>query len=60
MCEKIAELTISFQEISIELTISIGLTAILASDNDIGLTINRADKALYQAKDSGRNTVILH
>ena len=58
--EKIAELTISFQEVSIKLTISIGLTAILVSDNDIGLTINRADKALYQAKDSGRNTVILH
>jgi len=57
--EKIADLSTSFQQTSIKLTISIGLTAIKEDENSIDSVINRADKALYQAKSSGRNTVVL-
>ena len=57
--EKIANASTSFQQISIKLTISIGLTAILENDDTIGSILKRADNALYQAKDSGRNKVVL-
>ena len=57
--EKTANLSTSFQQKSISLTISVGLTAIQENEKSIDSIINRADKALYQAKYSGRNTVIV-
>ncbi len=54
---KVAESTTLYQQTSIKLTVSIGLTARLEDENDIGNMINRADKALYKAKNSGRNSV---
>ncbi len=57
--EKIADSSTPFQQVSIKLTISIGLTAIQENESSIDDIINRADKALYQAKSSGRNTVTL-
>ncbi|MGL1957673.1 MAG: YfiR/HmsC family protein [Colwellia sp.] len=57
--EKSEELIIVFQESKIKLTVSIGVTARMEDENDIGYLINKADKALYQAKGSGRNKVIL-
>ncbi|HEY8100719.1 MAG TPA: diguanylate cyclase [Burkholderiaceae bacterium] len=39
-------------------TISLGVATLLPSDTDISQTISRADKALYQAKQQGRNKVI--
>jgi diguanylate cyclase (GGDEF)-like protein len=40
------------------ITISLGVTTIAPSDTDIAQTISRADKALYRAKEAGRNKVI--
>jgi diguanylate cyclase (GGDEF)-like protein len=39
-------------------TISLGVATLSPADTDISQTINRADKALYQAKKQGRNKVI--
>ena len=39
-------------------TISLGVAMMSPSDTDIGQTISRADKALYQAKQQGRNKVV--
>jgi diguanylate cyclase (GGDEF)-like protein len=42
---------------SISLTVSIGISKIKQSDKNIEKALFRADKALYVAKESGRNTV---
>ena len=41
-------------------TISLGISAIFSSDNNIDKALNRADKALYHAKESGRNQVAIY
>ena len=45
------------QDISV--TVSIGLAQLNSSDNDFSALLNRADQALYEAKNSGRNKVFL-
>ncbi|MBK8395898.1 MAG: diguanylate cyclase [Leptospiraceae bacterium] len=40
-------------------TISIGISTLHNSDNNIGVILKRADRALYQAKNSGRNRVCI-
>lgn len=55
---KAAELTTIYQDISIKFTVSIGLTVKIMDDSSINSMLHRADKALYQAKNSGRNKVV--
>lgn len=40
------------------ITVSIGVAAFVAADDNVQRTINRADEALYAAKAAGRNRVI--
>ncbi len=56
--EKIAALLIIFNDNAISLTVSIGLAAIYPTDDNIHSASQRADKALYEAKNSGRNKVV--
>ena len=57
--DKVANLSTSYRQTSIKLTISIGLTARQENESNIDSMLHRADKALYQAKNSGRNKVVL-
>ncbi len=43
---------------NIEYTVSIGISKILDVDNNVDDTLKRADLALYEAKETGRNKVI--
>jgi len=42
----------------INITVSIGFTEIIDSDQNFSCALNRADQALYSAKETGRNKVI--
>ena len=42
---------------TISVTASIGLSEILKNENHVDKALLRADKALYAAKDRGRNTI---
>jgi len=42
---------------SIPVTVSIGIALLTASDTEAGDAVVRADRALYEAKDAGRNAV---
>ncbi|MEI7843060.1 MAG: diguanylate cyclase [Gallionellaceae bacterium] len=41
----------------LQFTVSIGVATIISNDENIDVLLNRADKALYEAKNSGRNKV---
>ncbi len=41
----------------IEFTVSIGVSSLETKDDNLDVLLNHADKALYQAKDTGRNKV---
>jgi ABC-type nitrate/sulfonate/bicarbonate transport system substrate-binding protein len=41
-------------------TVSIGVTTLASRDENIDVLLNRADKALYEAKNAGRNKVHLY
>ncbi len=47
------------ENVSLHVTISIGLTGIIAEDQNGISLIGRADKALYEAKAAGRNRIML-
>ncbi len=47
------------EDVSLHITISIGLTGVVAEDKNGASLIGRADKALYEAKAAGRNRIFL-
>ncbi|MEQ8697902.1 MAG: GGDEF domain-containing protein, partial [Bauldia litoralis] len=61
LCERIrtqvAEQEIPYRDRSLKLTVSIGVVACTPADESIDALLNRADAALYTAKDEGRNGV---
>jgi len=60
ICQAVSEQPIEFDGGSITVTISCGVTGYRPKDDDhsISKVIARADEALYEAKDAGRNRVI--
>lgn len=56
--EKVAESPVTYEQTAIRTTISIGLTDITESDENLNNVIKRADQAVYQAKSAGRNCVV--
>ena len=55
--EKVAEVGFHFRGTPVSVTVSCGITALRAEDVS-GDAFDRADKAMYQAKDAGRNRVV--
>lgn len=53
--EEIAAIQIPHQDMVIRPTVSIGVTAALPGELEVEAVIERADRAMYHAKDSGRN-----
>ncbi len=45
--------------LSLELTISLGVTQALANEQEVSIILSRADIALFQAKSFGRNQVVI-
>ncbi len=57
--KNIAESTIQYKNISIDFTVSIGIASFMKNAESSEEVFSRADAALYQAKNSGRNKVCL-
>jgi|GEM_PF-2252796 len=55
---KIGQWYLNTENGSLRFTVSIGFTSIKATDKNIDEIIKRADKALYKAKDTGKNRII--
>lgn len=53
--QKVAEAVIDHEAGPVNITVSIGATALLAEDVNGEAVLHRADVALYEAKDRGRN-----
>ncbi len=59
ICDKLIQHPMSFGRDEVGMTVSIGIAAITADDLSADAVLSRADRALYQAKDKGRNRVQL-
>lgn len=57
LCERVANSPLSLDGQTVAVTVSIGVTQMSAADADFDSVMARADKALYRAKDMGRNCV---
>lgn len=55
----LAELKVPADQGPLSVTVSIGVSGLASTDNSLDDLILRADQALYQAKESGRNRVAL-
>lgn len=53
--EQVAEIVIDHESGPVQITVSIGAATLLADDMNIEAVLHRADAALYEAKDRGRN-----
>lgn len=62
VCERLLKaislLKISAGEATVSITVSLGLTLYRAADDSIDILLKRADDALYQAKNTGRNQIV--
>jgi diguanylate cyclase (GGDEF)-like protein len=58
--EKIAVSPIGFGSKQIPVTVSIGVALVAQCDRDVSDTIERADRGLYMAKNTGRNRVFFY
>ncbi len=58
--ENIEQITIPVEGKLVSITVSIGVSSYQLGDANIDVLIQRADEALYQAKNQGRNRVIVH
>ncbi len=56
---KVASSMVRAGDVSFGMTVSIGVTALGDTDSELSSLQKRADKALYEAKDSGRDRVVL-
>lgn len=54
----VAETPVAYEGRMIQMTLSIGVTALSPQDSDSTVALSRADKALYLAKEQGRNRVV--
>jgi|WetSurMetagenome_2_1015567.scaffolds.fasta_scaffold00518_15 diguanylate cyclase len=54
----LADKAVAYNDLHIAVSISIGIATVSANDDDPLQVLNRADKALYSAKRSGRNRVV--
>jgi len=56
---RIAQTPARLDDVAVTVTVSIGIGVIRADDPGVDAVLARADKALYEAKQAGRNTVRL-
>jgi diguanylate cyclase (GGDEF)-like protein len=58
VCQAVAAAEVPLQNgPAIHITTSIGIASLAAGDPRVDVLLNRADRALYQAKDAGRNQI---
>ena len=56
--QTIEAITVEYEKHTITFTVSIGVTKLLPGDTAIESLLDRSDKALYMAKNGGRNQVV--
>ncbi len=57
--QAVSELQFNRENVDLRLSISIGMTSVLQSDTSVSQILNRADKGLYKAKESGKNVTVI-
>ncbi len=60
LCKEVEENDIVFDGNTINITISIGISPLLDSDTKVEQSLVRADQALYEAKENGRNRFVVY
>lgn len=56
--ERIGDIHIATEKGELSVTASFGVTQVRPGDGDIDIALRRADQALYEAKETGRNKVV--
>lgn len=60
LTKQVRESVFSFNDVKIPLTVSVGCSHMMMDDTHPDMVLARADRALYQAKESGRDRVVAY
>jgi diguanylate cyclase (GGDEF)-like protein len=57
---KVEKMHFGFDNLNLHISISVGITELTNSDLNLDELISQADRAMYQAKELGRNTIVVY
>lgn len=59
ICDFISETPVVYGPHSLQISVSVGVSTVWPADVDLSETLERTDRALYRAKQQGRNCVVI-
>jgi diguanylate cyclase (GGDEF)-like protein len=59
ICDFVSQTPVMYNSYSLNISVSAGVSTVISADNDLQWVLERTDRAMYQAKQRGKNCVVI-